>query len=323
MDDRIRLYEYKNDYLVYKEYYEEIGLYSFLELIFNSCDMPFEEAKCEEYIRWRDNKKNPENQYIEGQPYKYNALVVMHRKGTRRDGEPFEFTKTELVLREGSDVFEMVKGNPFAIMSPITYVGNRASYKNARYIYALAFDLDGVGEKEISDLFYQIGHTDERVKRPRPNIIVNSGNGFHLYYLLDKPIPMYRNYIDLLNKLKHGLTYRIKRLCVRFGLFSYYCNQVVGCSPPPQTLFFCARWAMRDAFQAYEGDYCTFSRNSIEHLTRIRIPKNKRDGRVQGNHIKIMNAIKQVTHLNDSWRNKEVRPVDTTENSLHYAIVQE
>ena len=41
---------------------------------------------------------------------------------------------------------------------------------------------------------------------PTVNIIVNSGCGIHVYYLLDRPIEMYATYLDALNKMKRGLT---------------------------------------------------------------------------------------------------------------------
>ncbi|MBV4152159.1 hypothetical protein, partial [Holdemanella biformis] len=40
----------------------------------------------------------------------------------------------------------------------------------------------------------------------------------------------------------------------------------------------------------------------------IRIEKNKRNGRKQEQHIKIMNAIRDIEHPNGSWINKEGAP---------------
>ena len=41
---------------------------------------------------------------------------------------------------------------------------------------------------------------------PVANIIVNSGHGLHLYYLLKKPVPLFATNMELLNKLKRSLT---------------------------------------------------------------------------------------------------------------------
>ena len=41
---------------------------------------------------------------------------------------------------------------------------------------------------------------------PVANIIVNSGHGIHVYYLLKRPIEMFATRLDALNKMKRGLT---------------------------------------------------------------------------------------------------------------------
>ena len=46
--------------------------------------------------------------------------------------------------------------------------------------YAIAIDLDGVEEKHIGSLFKQF--SNGRIYPP--NIVVSSGNGLHLYYIL-------------------------------------------------------------------------------------------------------------------------------------------
>ena len=44
----------------------------------------------------------------------------------------------------------------FTIMSPISYYGRKRSGKFARYLYALAFDLDGVGMPQLRDVLHQM-----------------------------------------------------------------------------------------------------------------------------------------------------------------------
>ena len=38
------------------------------------------------------------------------------------------------------------------------------------------------------------------------------------------------------------------------------------------------------------------------------MPVNKRNGRKQEQHIRVMNAVRDVLHPDGSWRNKEGRP---------------
>ena len=95
--------------------------------------------------------------------------------------------RTNLFFDDHKRLFETVETAKFSFLAPISYFGKNRTSKNARYIYALAFDLDGVGEKQINNLFFQI----EKEVQPKPTFTVNSGNGLHLYYQFEKPIPLY------------------------------------------------------------------------------------------------------------------------------------
>ena len=63
-----------------------------------------------------------------------------------------------------------------------------------------------------------------------------------------------------------------------------------------------------DALECYDLRYCTFPIKDISKLSNIWIEKNKRNGRNQQQHIKIMNAIREVEYPDGEWRNKEGRP---------------
>lgn len=88
-------------------------------------------------------------------------------------------------------------------MSPISYFGRNRTAANARELFALVFDIDYVGEKELDHLF---GWYFERDVRPVPTYIVVSGYGIHLYYVFEKPIPLYPNIQKQLKNLKYELT---------------------------------------------------------------------------------------------------------------------
>lgn len=83
---------------------------------------------------------------------------------------------------------ELLQSENFIIVSPITYVGKSRNSDNARMMYALAIDLDGVNKEiNIIDLFHQV----EKVEHlPRPTYTVISGGGLHLYYVFKDPIPL-------------------------------------------------------------------------------------------------------------------------------------
>ena len=160
--------------------------------------------------------------------WKYNA-IAFYRRGKKilidwRTGEPVIDERTgnpkivdnnfhKIILQEDWQDLDWVSEQDFVVLSPITYVGRSNMRNNSRFLYALAFDLDGVGMDEIRDLFYQmqtrtyndgVDLPDQHI--PVPNIITNSGHGLHLYYILAAPIPLYKKNWEILNKLKTGLT---------------------------------------------------------------------------------------------------------------------
>lgn len=96
---------------------------------------------------------------------------------------------------------EEIKDREFVITSPISYIRRNRTAKNSRFLYAFAIDLDGVGKQQIEDIFYQYKND----VMPKPNIIVSSGNGLHLYYILEKPIALFDNIKILLKRFKYGL----------------------------------------------------------------------------------------------------------------------
>lgn len=103
---------------------------------------------------------------------------------------------------------ELLKSDNFIIVSPISYAGKNRSSQNARYIYALAIDLDGISDLvKLQNLLHQM---DEEIGYlPKPTYIVWSGTGLHLYYHFIKPLPCYKSIVMQLAALKTELTKKI------------------------------------------------------------------------------------------------------------------
>lgn len=76
----------------------------------------------------------------------------------------------------------------FAAMAPCSYIGFKRTNGNARQLFALAIDLDYLKKNGVPSLFSQIDYLEAI---PRPTYIVCSGNGLHLYYQFERPIPCY------------------------------------------------------------------------------------------------------------------------------------
>ena len=118
----------------------------------------------------------------------------------QEEGKAKRYTITD----ELSELSEVYNTN-FTIMSPLSYFGRRRCGKNARYLFALVFDLDGVGMPQLRDTLHQMN----KEIIPKATFVVNSGTGLHLYYVLQEPIPMYPHNQKCLKELKYSLTRQI------------------------------------------------------------------------------------------------------------------
>ena len=118
----------------------------------------------------------------------------------KEEGKAKRYTITD-ELSELSEVYN----TDFTIMSPLSYFGRQRCGKNARYLYALVFDLDGVGMPQLRDTLHQMN----KDILPQATFVVNSGTGLHLYYVLKEPVPMYPHNQKCLKELKYSLTRQI------------------------------------------------------------------------------------------------------------------
>lgn len=123
-----------------------------------------------------------------------NGFIVYTTQSDRK--------RTRMVFDDLAEIFEL-QDNECAFMSPCSYFGKNRTAKNARLLYALAFDLDGVGQEQLESFFaFHLYHRHY----PRPTYIVNSGGGVHLYYFFEKPLPMTPINQRNMKKIKYALT---------------------------------------------------------------------------------------------------------------------
>ena len=98
-------------------------------------------------------------------------------------------------------------------MSPISYAGKSRKSEFARFLYAMAIDLDGVDTlDEWNFLMTQIDKGHEMLSfvwgLPRPTYIVGSGTGLHLYFVFERPIPLFRSTVKELERLRRRITWQ-------------------------------------------------------------------------------------------------------------------
>lgn len=203
---KLALYDGKNEYLRKSPLFREIDTLVFLHLLFcreeDDGSLPFEEEWCESYSWWTQNARNtkrpPEFQYI------YNGIaqaIYGKRQKTNKN-------KTFVITSRAERLNEMLE-HPFVIISPVSYTGKRRTKANARYLYAIAIDIDAVDAENLDNLLYQSDPSRPHITFPQPQIIVNSGSGIHAYFLLETPAPMFKDAYPILNKIKKELTRRM------------------------------------------------------------------------------------------------------------------
>ena len=331
------------------------------------------------------------------------------------------------------DTINNFSGCEFAIISPVGYCGRNRTAKNARWLYGIAIDLDGVELPQMRDLFYQM----QNKILPQCTYCINSGHGLHLYYLFERPVPLYKHLQDKLRDFKYELIAKIwnrftstytERDQVQYqGIFQgfrivgtqtklgseylvtafktgdrvtveylndflmdkskavtdfyyksdlslkeakekypewyerrivrgekrgkwhikrdlydwwlrkiqsgevtvghrYWCLSVLAsfaikCDIPEDEVLTDAlglislfdemsdddhnRFTKRDVLDAmnmYQESYATYSRAEVERVSGISVPPNKRNGRKQADHIKLMNFVRDEINGNKNWR---------------------
>lgn len=137
---------------------------------------------------------------------KYNGIAVSIAKGK-------DHTKRYTITDDLDAIMEMVSTDDFCLMSPISYAGKSRKSINARFMYALAIDLDGIETLDQWHFFMkQIEKGHEMLcfvwGLPKPTYLVASGTGLHIYYVFKKPIPMFKNIVKQLETLKRRLTWQ-------------------------------------------------------------------------------------------------------------------
>ena len=186
LERKQRLYQEKNEHL--RKFLEPVDAYEFYREV-------FPEGAFERRGHYEDAKAN-------------GIAVTIRQKGKANgialeiegDGRAKRYTITDDL-----DTLQELQQTDFTIISPISYYGKRRCGKNARYLYAMVFDLDGVGMPQLRDTLHQMN----KDILPKATFVVNSGTGLHLYYVLEEPVPMYPQNQKYLKEMKYALTRQI------------------------------------------------------------------------------------------------------------------
>lgn len=164
--------------------------------------------------RWGDDGKRSE---FDGKP---NAIALKFGPKTREQlvkGKKVDVPVIErfTITDDLEGVSELVKAsiaeNAPVYMAPVSWYGRNNKAANARFLHAFAVDLDGMTPGKLGSVLKQMrnGHDsglDKHASMPQASYIVMSGRGLHLYYLLDRPVPLIPAVVPFLQQLKRRLT---------------------------------------------------------------------------------------------------------------------
>lgn len=149
--------------------------------------------------------------YVSGE---YGAIAVERVPQFHSNGQPKLNSKGQQVFKgkrttvtQGNmELYDLIdRSENFCMMSPISYAGLNRTIENARYLYALCIEVDYIEPKNgIEELVYSWEREYKPI--PKPTYIVCSGNGLHIYYVFERPIPLWKNVYMSLNEAKKWLT---------------------------------------------------------------------------------------------------------------------
>lgn len=126
-----------------------------------------------------------------------------------KDGNKLYKGRRTQVTKGHKSLYNLINTSEnFCFMAPMSYAGRNRTNDHARYMYAFCIEVDYIREKGgLRELIYSWERKTQPI--PKPTYIVCSGNGLHLYYVFERPVPMWRNVFEAMKVYKKYMTSRI------------------------------------------------------------------------------------------------------------------
>ena len=220
---------------------------------------------------------------VERVPHFYpSGLPKLNSKGQQ------EYRGKRYTITQGNpELYDLIeKSENFCMISPISYAGKNRTIENARYLYALCIEVDYIEPKHgIDELVYSW----ERDYRPipKPTYIVCSGTGLHIYYVFERPIPLWKNVYISLNEAKKCLT---PQLWTKFVTTAYEDIQYEGLNQP----FRCVGTVTKRG--SYAMAFEVGEKVTIEYMNKF-LPEDKKIE----HFYKASCTLKQAKELYPKW----------------------
>ena len=169
------------------------------------------------------------------------------------------------VTQGNAELYDLIdRSDNFCLLAPISYAGRHRTNENARYMYAFCIEVDDIQEQGgLNELIYSWERDVQPL--PKPTYIVCSGNGLHLYYVFERPVPMWRNVFEAMAEYKKHLT---PRLWTKYITSSYNKIQWESVNQAFRVV------GTRTKDSGYALAFCVGGKVSIEYMNKF-VPEDK------------------------------------------------
>lgn len=176
--------------------------------LYNELHNDYLEVSAKEFYRdiFPQGELDERDKFTKG---KYTAIACEFCNEKKSNGK--QLIKRYSITDDLEEIDSLLESENFIIISPISYYGKSRKTENARVMYALGVELDGLRIKESGE---QVGYNELKYEfstgyLPTPNYIVASGNGLHLYYIFEKPLMLFDNVKKSLMNYKREITRKL------------------------------------------------------------------------------------------------------------------
>lgn len=132
--------------------------------------------------------------------FKGNPMIYVN------DGDRYHGQMKRYILLEDTFLEQLhdAQKQPSNLINGVSYFGKKKDKEHGDKCFGLIFDIDKVDDASVENFMFAMRNGIY----PSPNFIVisKSGEGLHLYYLLDEPIRLFPRIKIQLKELKYALT---------------------------------------------------------------------------------------------------------------------